>query len=409
VGSLAAGFVILPTIGLVRGMLLIALVNVLVALAFFRSAEGRGSQRAGLAFGGAAALALLVMLIAVRPTPFILHTKVGRMENTKLLFQEEGHTATVTVTEETTPEGKFLNRSLHINLLGAAVVDADHRHQQYYSLIALVPQALHPDPKAVFVAGLASGVTTGAAALHEGTRQVMCVEISPEVVEAARLLGPWNYDAMTNPKIRVLADDARAYLATTPETFDVLVTDVFISAVTGTSALYSTDYFELCRRRLSRGGFMSVGGGDLTGTDRTVARSFIEVFPHVMLLVSPVRNAYNRSFLIGSNEPFVISRRAVEAAFAQPVLSAELRRYGFVSPEHLLRSYVCDRDELMSYVHNAAICTDDRPVIDFQAVAWAEGMLPGKKNELAQGGRAPGLSMILRRTGGAQEIPFLVD
>ena len=54
-GSLAAGFVILPTIGLVRGMLLIALVNVLVALAFFRSAEGRGSQRAGLAFGGAAA------------------------------------------------------------------------------------------------------------------------------------------------------------------------------------------------------------------------------------------------------------------------------------------------------------------------------------------------------------------
>ena len=59
--------------------------------------------------------------------------------------------------------------------------------------------------------GLGSGVTAGSALAHEGTR-VDAVEISPEVVEAARLFSHVNRSALDDPRLRVVVDDGRNHL-----------------------------------------------------------------------------------------------------------------------------------------------------------------------------------------------------
>ncbi len=55
----------------------------------------------------------------------------------------------------------------------------------------------------------------------------------------------------------------------------------------------------------------------------------------------------------------------------------------------------------MPYLEDVAICTDDRPVIDFQAVAWLEGFSSSRE----QKGR--GIRGLLRTMGAAREIPCL--
>lgn len=399
-GSIVAGFVLLPLIGLTRGIILVAAINALMGGIFLTRAESPRLRRLGLPLGVGLLLGLGITAALIQPVPFIRHTSHGRGEDVRLLYHEEGHTATVAVTETT--EKGATSRTLWINLLGASVTDEAYKHQQYYTLISLYPVALHPAPGNVFVAGLASGVTTGAAILDDRTAAVTCVEISPEVIRAAYLFEEYNFEVMSQPKATILADDARAYLETTEQRFDVLVTDVFISAVTGTSALYSKEYFELCRRRLAPGGLMSVGGGALRATDQTVARTFVEVFPYVALFSVENRAAYNRTFLIGSNEPFRFSRSSIEAAYAQPEVAAEWTRYGMPRPADLISSYVCDREMLLEYLQKTPMCTDDQPIIDFVSVAWAEGFVSRPSVT-----RTPGVQMLLQKTGGTRDIPML--
>ncbi|MCB9465259.1 MAG: fused MFS/spermidine synthase [Candidatus Eisenbacteria bacterium] len=399
-GSVTAGFVLLPSVGLSRGIILVAAINALMGGLFLRRAESASARRIALPVGLVLMLVLVVVAITIRPVPFIRYTTLGRGDDVEILYHEEGHTATVAVTERPSDSGK--DRFLWINLLGASVTDAEYHHQQYYTLIALYPAALHPSPTKVFVAGLASGVTAGAAALDARTESVTCVEISPEVIRAADLFSYYNFDVMDDPKVSVLADDARAYLGTTEDRYDVLITDVFISAVTGTSALYSREYFELCLSRLAPGGIMSVGGGALRDTDQTVARTFAEVFPYVAVFVVDDRSAYNRTFLIGSREPLDFRRSSIDAACSQPRVAAEWYRYGVGGSSELISTYLCDRETALEFLAKAAVCTDDLPIIDFGSVAWAEGFLPTRET---RGG--PGLQMLLRRAGGTRAIPFL--
>jgi hypothetical protein len=182
---------------------------------------------------------------------------------------------------------------------------------------------------------------------------------------------------MSNNRILVLRDDARAYLETTEETYDIIVTDCFISAITGTATLYSREYFRLCSRRLAPGGIMSVGAGFLMGTDRAIARTFIEAFPHVAVFAFDTGNPnHNAVFLIGANEPIQFSRESIERVFEQPVLSAELANYAIPTADKLIESYLCAGREILPYISDTEVCTDDKPTIDFLAVAWVEGFAP---------------------------------
>jgi spermidine synthase len=389
-GSVAAGFVLLPTLGLLRGMFVVALVNVLTGIAFFMVSERPAVRRPLVAAGALASLGLVAAAALAKPSPFILSTPRLLEEPRTILFHREGSTASVAVSE-LDDRGRVRNVQLHVNLLGSSEVDAEYHHQQYFATLSLLPAALHPNPAKVFVAGIASGVTTGAAGLDERTQEVISVEISPEVVEAASFFDRWNYHATRTPKIHLLADDARAYLATTKERFDVIVTDVFISAVTGTAALYSREYFDLCRSRLAPGGYMSVGGDRLRGVDRVVARTLLESFPYAALFVVRDRDVYCRSFLIAANEPIQFTADSIAKAYAQESLRRELTRYRFPSAQSIVEAYVCNREELLAEIRDAEISTDDRPVIDARALDWAEGFA------MTRGEEGPGVEAIRRK------------
>jgi len=403
-GSLAAGYLLLPAVGMVKGMLLVALVNVLMALALFLGSEQGRSRRILVPVSAIAGALLLIGVFVLNPRPLIESLPVVKNRSAEILSYEEGHTATVTVVKETTRKDGFKNLSLYINLLGASVTDNKYFHQQYYTVLSILPAALHPDPKRVFVAGHASGVTTGAAAVDQRTEKVTCVEISPEVIRAAELFAEYNFNVAEDPRVEILADDARAYLATTEDRYDLLITDCFISAVTGTAALYSREYFELCRSRLASGGYTSIGVGNLTGTGRTVAMTFCDVFPHVAVFRMPRGSWYNYVFLLGANEPFAFEAEAMDEAYAQPALLTELERYGLGRSGVLTGGYVCDSGPLVELLEGTQICTDDLPVIDFQAVAWAEGFVAN-----LQPAAQRGIGWLRRKEGGPMPFPWADD
>ena len=100
-------------------------------------------------------------------------------------------------------------------------------------------------------------------------------------------------------------DDARHYIYTTPEKFDVITTDPIHPWVKGTSVLYSKEYYELCKRRLNPGGvvaqWLPIYDSD-PETIRTELATFFSVFPNGTIWSNNYRGDGYDLVLIGQAE-----------------------------------------------------------------------------------------------------------
>ena len=62
---------------------------------------------------------------------------------------------------------------------------------------------------------------------------------------------------MRDKRTRIVYDDARHFVLTTREKFDIITSDPIHPWVRGIAPLYSTEYFELCKKHLNPGGFVT--------------------------------------------------------------------------------------------------------------------------------------------------------
>ena len=62
---------------------------------------------------------------------------------------------------------------------------------------------------------------------------------------------------LEDPRVQVVYDDARHYLLTTHDKFDIITSDPIHPWVKGSATLYTREYFDLCRRHLNPGGLIT--------------------------------------------------------------------------------------------------------------------------------------------------------
>ncbi len=115
----------------------------------------------------------------------------------------------------------------------------------------------------------------------------MICEIEPRVPESARLyFGDENHHVFDNPKVELVFDDARHFLQTTRETFDIITSDPIHPWVRGAATLYSEEYLQLVRAHLNPGGVVTQWV-PLYETDVPSVKSelatFVSVFPDTTL------------------------------------------------------------------------------------------------------------------------------
>ena len=121
----------------------------------------------------------------------------------ELLYYEEGAAATVSV--------KKLTGTTTLAVDGKT--DASNRGDMLtQKLIAHLPLLLHENPKNVFIIGLGSGMTAGAALTHPIARADV-IEISPEVVAASEFFKVENRKRSRDPRTNLIVGDGRSHLA----------------------------------------------------------------------------------------------------------------------------------------------------------------------------------------------------
>src|SRR5262249_7389921 len=115
--------------------------------------------------------------------------------------------------------------------------------------------------------------------------------------------------------------DARHYLMTSTEKFDIIASDPLDVFVKGTAALYSREYFEAVKRHLNPGGYFTLYV-PLYETDEITMRSelatFFDAFPYGTVWANNRDGLGYDTVFMGQLEPLKINLEDVERRYSQP-------------------------------------------------------------------------------------------
>lgn len=340
------GVIALPVIGAKLALLAIA--------AGYLAMVARRSWSAWSVWSTAAA-GLLLLFFA----PDLIFIEIP--EGGHVVSYAEGVMAAVSVVEDATGVARLrINNRQQEGSSATRRVDARQ---------AWLPLLLHPGPRRALFLGLGTGVTS-ASAIQDPTLEVDVVELLPEVISASTRFTTESLSGAAASRFHVMAADARRYVRTSDRSYDVIVSDNFHPARSGSGALYTVEHFQAVRSRLRADGlfcqWLPLHQLDLA-TLRSIVRSFVTVYPRALAMLAsnsletPVLGLVARA----DGERFeIVSLRDRLSHPAAPAVLAEL---GFDDEFSVLGGVVAGPNALARLAANSATNTDDHPVVMYAA------------------------------------------
>ncbi len=226
-------------------------------------------------------------------------------------------------------------------------------------MLGQMPLLLAPNIKNGMVVGFASGVSAGAM-LQSPLGALDCVELELAAVDAARYFEHVNHRPLTDPRLRLIIDDARTYLRVTKTRYDIIVSEPSHPWVPGVANLFTKEFFELGRGGLTDSGvFVQWIQIYQLSTEslRSILATYQEVFPHVMVFRVGGATKGKDLILVGSKVPLNLDR--IAERMQDPRTAAELARVGLMNDTDVKSWYVCDEKQLAPALAGAVINTDD--------------------------------------------------
>ena len=108
--------------------------------------------------------------------------------------------------------------------------------------------------------GCGAGVTAGSFLLHPELKSETICEIEPLIpTVVSTYFAAENYNVVKDPRVNIVFDDARHYVLTTNQTYDIITSDPINPWMKGAATLYTKEYFEMCKKHLARGHRDAVG------------------------------------------------------------------------------------------------------------------------------------------------------
>lgn len=353
IGALVVSLVLIPGIGTqnsTRVILILTACSALLAL----------KPRALFSGIGVALTVALAVAIPATPGELIAYGRqmASNTGQSTVLKVVEGINSSVAIT-------RWNNGATYVNVNGHVEATTEIFDMKLQRMVGHLPGILHPDPKSVLGIGFGAGVSAGTFTRYPGIEKITVCEIEPVIPPTStEFFGKQDYNVYLNPKTHVVFDDARHFLLTTKEKYDIIASDPLDVFVKGTAALYSKEYFESVKSHLNPGGYFSLYV-PLYETDEITIRSeletFFAAFPYATVWANTRDGLGYDMVFMGQLQPLKINVDEIAARLGRPdyapVLES-LKGVGINSSEDLFSTYAGRRSDLGRWTKGSPVNRD---------------------------------------------------
>lgn len=244
----------------------------------------------------------------------------------------------------------------------------------YHEALAHPALVAQRHPESVFVAGGAEGAIVREILKHQTVKRVVLVDIDDVLVGLAKEhLAEWHQGLYDDPRVKLVCQDARKYLAETPETFDTIMLDLTDPLDEGLAPLlFTAEFFALAKSHLNTGGTFSMqaettdrGGYDAhVSVIKTLQSVFKHVYPYSIFIPF---YGLSWGFAVASDQD--ISQRFTAQEITKTLLErdctnlqlydAETHQHMFALPKYLRAAL--ESQPIGRVIHDDQVLTVQRP------------------------------------------------
>jgi spermidine synthase len=277
-GTLLAGFVLIPSIGSSATIVVGAGLLLVLGLTIAQAWASRAVWFAVLILGFA--------VVPVLEMPSVAKLMPQAYGNVRLLNLNEDAISITHVVERSDGQHLLLADMRRMDASSDPTAVVVQRNQ------VRLPLLLHPEPRSLLLLGLGTGISASASLAYPDLERT-AVELSSGAINAARdEFRRVNGNVME--QMHIVRDDARHFLQSDNQRYDVIVGDLFHPDLVGRSALLSRQQFQRARGRLAKKGvfvqWLALNQFDVNNL-QVVLNTFKQVFPDAVIFVDAFRLA----------------------------------------------------------------------------------------------------------------------
>ncbi len=354
-GSFAAGFILVPYLGIHKSVVVVAGLNILSGvLALLTLAR----SRMRLAYIAAFVIVIVVFFLGTS-TPIFRGLYQRNQPNTHILSYKEGKIANVVV-YDFYKEGY---KDLYLN----GIEEASSRlwHVQLFKMLGILPTLVHPKPDDALMVAFGAGMSAGACA--QQVKSFECAELNPDIHEVAAIFSHENLDVINNPKFKLIVNDGRNQVFLSPKQYSLIISDATNPLTFDSWPLYTKEFYETCKKKLKPGGIFCQWVPIPLPNDaiKIILKTFKSVFPHTSFWCI---YGSSQCLMLGTPERLRIDYNELSQRLAPIFKPSGLAEYGIDTVEKFLTFFLIGEDKLDEMLEGFdKLNSDDLPQAHFSS------------------------------------------
>jgi spermidine synthase len=352
-GSFAAGFLLIPFLGVVNATIFTAAINIVIGIALVLLNPLSDIKIKTWSLAGMTG-ALLVIAFFIPQQNYFKYWQTQEPGD-RLLFYKEGLGSTVAVPEN-------FNGIKELVIDGAVTAIAEYGDIRVHKLLAYLPYLFVEEPRNALVVGFGMGITTQSL-VQDSMEEVTVVEINTEIIDgSAQQFAGENKNVLDEAGLNVVIEDGRSYMAMSDKKYDIITTNAVHPRLS--INIYTKEFYELSKNKLTENGVMCqwLATNWLSEYEyKMLVRSFIEVFPNSTLWVLNIGHV----LIVGTPAPLKIDFLTLRQRMNQGKVKDNLAEVHLDNIYALLALYATGPEQLQRYTDGIPANTDNYPLPEF--------------------------------------------
>ncbi len=253
-------------------------------------------------------------------------------------------------------------------VLDGKIQSSDFDEFIYHEALVQPAMVTHSCPETVFIAGGGEGATLREILSHNTVKKAVMIDIDKEVIAACKKYFPdYSRGAFEDERTELHHTDARDYLVRCGEAFDIVIIDLTEPIEEGPAyLLYTREFYQLVRERLTANGIISVQAGAASLNEllcfsavyNTLKSVFPVVYPYHIDIPSfggPWGFCFASVNQHPAKSPDEIDSRISTRALDLKCYDGQTHQAMFSIPKHIQNGLSCQ----------TILITDDRPLYTY--------------------------------------------